>query len=76
MRDVGVARVALPAEQTSWFAGLRDPARDAEHLRDSHPSVASIAAKVGCASEAAFNRAFRRVVGVPPAARRREARSG
>jgi AraC-like DNA-binding protein len=44
-------------------------------LRDSHASVASIAAQVGYASEAAFNRAFRRVVGLPPAAWRRRARA-
>jgi AraC-like DNA-binding protein len=42
-------------------------------LRESHISVAGIAAQVGYASETAFNRAFRRVVGVPPAAWRRQA---
>lgn len=42
-------------------------------LRDSRASVASIAEEVGYASEAAFNRAFRRVVGQPPAAWRRQA---
>lgn len=41
-------------------------------LRDSHIGVAGIAAQVGYASEAAFNRAFRRVVGMPPAAWRRQ----
>lgn len=45
-------------------------------LRDSHASVASIGAQVGYASEAAFNRAFRRVVGLPPAAWRRQAALG
>ncbi len=44
-----------------------------QHLRDSHASVATIASQVGYASEAAFSRAFRRVVGVPPAAWRRQA---
>ncbi len=44
-------------------------------LRDSHTSVAGIAAQVGYASEAAFNRAFRRAVGLPPAAWRRQARA-
>lgn len=121
---------ALPAEQTGWFAGLRDPlvgralqhlhaepARDwsvdelgrtvglsrsalvdrfnalvgqppmtylthwriqlaTQLLRDSHASVATIAEQVGYASEAAFNRAFRRVVGKPPAAWRRAAALG
>jgi AraC family transcriptional regulator, alkane utilization regulator len=42
-------------------------------LRDSPASVASIASQVGYASEAAFNRAFRRIVGTPPAAWRRQA---
>jgi AraC-like DNA-binding protein len=42
-------------------------------LRDTHASVASIGSQVGYASEAAFNRAFRRVVGQPPAAWRRQA---
>jgi AraC-like DNA-binding protein len=117
---------SLPAEQTGWFAGLRDPfvgralqrlhaepdrdwtvdalgravglSRSAlvdrfnaligqppmtylthwriqlatQLLRDSHASVADIASQVGYGSEAAFSRAFRRVVGVPPAAWRRQ----
>ncbi len=42
-------------------------------LRDSHASIAVIASRVGYASEAAFSRAFRRVVGTPPAAWRRAA---
>jgi AraC-like DNA-binding protein len=42
-------------------------------LRDSHAGVADIASRVGYASEPAFNRAFRRVVGLPPAAWRRRA---
>ncbi len=42
-------------------------------LRDTHDGVATIAAEVGYASEAAFNRAFRRIVGMPPAAWRRRA---
>jgi len=36
-------------------------------LRDSTLGLAEISARVGYASEAAFNRAFRRHVGVPPA---------
>jgi AraC-like DNA-binding protein len=127
---VGVLRdhiESLPAEQTGWFAGLRDPfvgralqrlhaepARDwtvdelgravglsrsalvdrfhtllgvppmtylghwriqlaTRLLRDSQMSVATIAAQVGYASEAAFSRAFRRSLGKPPAAWRRAA---
>jgi AraC-like DNA-binding protein len=44
----------------------------AAQLRDSHDSIARIAFDVGYESEAAFNRAFRREYGIPPAAWRRE----
>ena len=37
-------------------------------LATTHDGVAAIAARVGYASEAAFNRAFKKSVGVPPAA--------
>lgn len=40
-------------------------------LRDSNRNVASIATEVGYESEAAFTRAFKRMVGTPPAAWRR-----
>jgi len=40
-------------------------------LRESNRAVASIAAEVGYDSEAAFSHAFRRMVGMPPAAWRR-----
>jgi AraC-like DNA-binding protein len=40
-------------------------------LRQGHAPVASIALEVGYESEAAFSRAFKRAVGVPPAAWRR-----
>lgn len=44
----------------------------AKHLlRDSTLRLAEIAGRVGYESEAAFNRAFRRAMGVPPAAWRR-----
>ena len=113
---------ALPAEQTGWLAGLRDPFvgralaalhdRPAEQwtveslakvsalsrsalaerfvqivgeapmqyltrwrmqlaatsLRSRNVSVFAAAVEVGYASEAAFSRAFKKVVGVPPAA--------
>jgi AraC-like DNA-binding protein len=36
--------------------------------------VATVAAAVGCESEAAFSRAFEKLVGQPPATWRREAR--
>ncbi|HVY65675.1 MAG TPA: AraC family transcriptional regulator [Gammaproteobacteria bacterium] len=42
-------------------------------LRDTRASVASIALDVGYDSEAAFARAFKRAVGLPPAAWRRQA---
>ena len=41
-------------------------------LRQSRASVATIALEVGYDSEAAFSRAFKRIVGVPPGAWRRE----
>jgi len=41
-------------------------------LRESSRVVADIALEVGYDSEAAFARAFKRIVGVPPAAWRRE----
>ena len=41
-------------------------------LRDTKRTVASIAQDVGYESEAAFSRAFKRLVGTPPAAWRRE----
>lgn len=42
-------------------------------LSDPRARVEEVAAKVGYGSEAAFNRAFKRVVGVPPGAWRRAA---
>lgn len=81
-RAVGLSRSALVdrfnalvgqppmAYLTSWRIQLAT-----QLLRDSHASVAGIASQVGYASEAAFSRAFRRVVGQPPAAWRRQAAS-
>lgn len=73
-RDAGMSRAALakrfaemigqsPIQYLSrWRMHL------ARHLlRDSKLTVAEIAGRVGYESEAAFNRAFRRVVGSPPA---------
>lgn len=45
-------------------------------LREGDATVATIAQEVGYDSEAAFARAFKRVVGQPPAAWRRGQRSG
>jgi AraC-like DNA-binding protein len=40
-------------------------------LTSTHDGIAAIAARVGYASEAAFSRAFKKLVGVPPASWRR-----
>jgi AraC-like DNA-binding protein len=45
----------------------------AHQLRNSDTSLARIAEQVGYESEAAFNRAFKRSFGVPPATWRRSA---
>lgn len=117
---------SLPAEQTGWLAGTRDPAvgqalallhKEPEHpwtiadlgkrvglsrtrlaerfrhflgvapmaylatwrlklgaemLQSAESSVAEVAAAVGYGSEAAFNRAFKREFGCPPAQFRRQ----
>jgi AraC-like DNA-binding protein len=47
----------------------------AKHLRESRAPVIRIATDVGYESEAAFNRAFKRELGVPPAAWRRAVRA-
>jgi AraC-like DNA-binding protein len=44
----------------------------ARMLRESQTSVLSIALRVGYESEAAFGRAFKRLVGMPPATWRRK----
>ncbi len=72
-REVGTSRTVLaerfnailgqaPIEYvTSWRMQLA-----AERMRNSNDSLAAIAANVGYESEAAFNRAFKRVTGVTP----------
>lgn len=77
-RRVGVSRSALYA---TFTAGVGEPpaayltrwrmwlARRA--LRAPHSSVAEVGRSVGYASEAAFTRAFSRVVGAPPSVWRR-----
>jgi AraC-like DNA-binding protein len=47
----------------------------ASKLRDTHQNIAQIAFDVGYESEAAFTRAFRREMGQPPAAWRRQAQT-
>jgi transcriptional regulator GlxA family with amidase domain len=46
----------------------------AQALTSSSKGVADVAAAVGYESEAAFNRAFKRAFGVPPARYRRQTR--
>jgi AraC-like DNA-binding protein len=80
--DVGLSRSALVerftrylsvppiAYLTGWRLRLA-----AEALTSTPKGVADIAADVGYESEAAFNRAFRRVFHVPPARYRRQSRN-
>jgi AraC-like DNA-binding protein len=80
--DVGLSRSALVerftrylshppmAYLTGWRLRLA-----AEALTSTPKGVADIAADVGYESEAAFNRAFKRVFGVPPARYRRQTRN-
>ena len=78
-REVGVSRSVL-AERFTATVGeppMRYLARQRlEHasvlLRETTDAIARIAYEVGYESEAAFNRAFRREYGVPPAAWRRD----
>ena len=79
---VGLSRSAL-ADRFRYL--LREPPmqyltrwrlhRAAQLLRDSDQGIASIAAQVGYESEPAFNRAFKRHVGDPPATWRSGARA-
>ncbi len=63
--------MGMPAIQylSKWRAQLAAGLLDRQGL-----SIAQIAAKVGFGSEAAFNRAFKRLVGVPPGAWRERSR--
>jgi AraC-like DNA-binding protein len=77
-REVGLSRTAL-AERFSAVMGM--PAMQylnswrlqvaAGLLDTQHSSIAQIAAEVGYESQASFNRAFKRQVGMPPGAWRR-----
>ncbi len=81
-REVGLSRSALadrfvamigePPMQylTGWRLALA-----AQALTNTNEAVAEVAARVGYESEAAFNRAFKREHGLPPAAWRRAART-
>ena len=79
--DVGVSRSALVARFTrylseppmAYLTGWRLRLA-AQALTSSPRGVADIAAAVGYESEAAFNRAFKRAFGAPPARFRRQSR--
>ena len=77
-REVGLSRSALH-ERFLQYLGLPPMQylaswriqRGARLLRESSRKVATIALDVGYDSEAAFARAFKRMVGMPPAAWRK-----
>jgi transcriptional regulator GlxA family with amidase domain len=77
-REIGMSRSGFSARFTTlvgesvlqYLTGLRMQLAHRE-LRQSVDSLAKIAERVGYHSEPAFNRAFKRVVGVPPGAVRR-----
>jgi AraC-like DNA-binding protein len=82
-KKVGLSRSALserfnaligaPPMQylTRWRTALA-----ARQLRESQLSIARVATDVGYESEAAFNRAFKREFGLPPATWRKRAMAG
>lgn len=61
---------SLPAEQTGWLAGLRDPfvgkALALVHGRPAHPWTAESLAREVALSRSAFAERFSAVVGMPP----------
>lgn len=80
--EIGVSRTVL-ADRFAATVGL-SPIRyltswrlelAGQRLLETHDSVAEVALAVGYESEAAFNRAFKRMTGQPPAAWRRSQRN-
>ncbi len=67
---------SLPADASGWLAALRDRhvGRAIALMHERDATVATVAQEVGYGSEAAFARAFKRLVGQPPAAWRRAQR--
>jgi AraC-like DNA-binding protein len=81
--EVGLSRSAL-ADRFAEFVGLPPMQYLARWrmqiasslLTQGQSNIAKIAVDVGYESEAAFSRAFKKVVGMPPAAWRRSRRKG
>ena len=73
-RPVSPADLALMRELDELH--LQHPFMGARMLRESNRNVASIALDVGYGSEAAFARAFKQLMGAPPAAWRRTQSAG
>ncbi|MDJ0777723.1 MAG: AraC family transcriptional regulator [Gammaproteobacteria bacterium] len=77
-REIGMSRSAFAARFTElvgepvlqYLTGLRMQLAHRE-LRETGDTLAQIAERVGYNSEPAFNRAFKRVVGMPPGALRK-----
>ncbi|MGD9536768.1 MAG: AraC family transcriptional regulator [Alphaproteobacteria bacterium] len=77
-RDVGLSRSVL-AERFALLVGMPPMHYLAKWrmqiaaglLSNGNPNIASVAAEIGYGSEAAFSRAFKKIVGVPPSAWRR-----
>jgi len=82
-REVGLSRSVL-ADRFKHFLGEAPMAYltrwrlrlAAQRLVGTSRGLAQIAAEVGYESEASFNRAFKRELGVPPARYRRDHRNG
>lgn len=82
-KEVGLSRTRL-TERFRHFLGMSPIAYvtewrmrlGAETLETTHKSIAQVALDVGYNSEAAFNRAFKRVYGMPPAQFRQQQKSG
>jgi AraC-like DNA-binding protein len=81
-RETGVSRSVLADRFTEWVG--KPPMRYLAHWRmqlgarllsDGAAKVSSIATEVGYDSEAAFSRAFKKIVGTAPASWRRRSRS-
>ncbi|HZD26692.1 MAG TPA: AraC family transcriptional regulator [Alphaproteobacteria bacterium] len=81
--EVGLSRSAfadrftrLMGEPPMRYLGKQRLRFAAQRLRTSHEPVARIAVEAGYESEAAFNRAFKRELGLPPAAWRARVANG